>query len=100
MPCTAGRARDATGTVPRPRNLLQRLIGEDIELVFLAGSELGRVKADPGQLEQVIANLVVNARDAMPNGGRLTLETAAVDLRAQEGCDGELGRENTKTHQE
>ena len=73
---------DLNAVVSGMVTMLHRLIGEDIELVFLAGSELGRVKADPGQLEQVIANLVVNARDAMPNGGRLTLETATVELSA------------------
>jgi nitrogen-specific signal transduction histidine kinase len=76
----APKVLDLNTVVSGMVTMLQRLIGEDIELVFLAGSELGRVKADPGQLEQVIANLAVNARDAMPNGGRLTLETTAVEL--------------------
>jgi PAS domain S-box-containing protein len=56
------------------RGVLDRLIGEAIELVVTAPENAGRVKADPGQLEQVIMNLVVNARDAMPDGGRLTIE--------------------------
>ncbi len=60
--------------------LLQRLIGEDIELLVVPGHALGRVKADPGQLEQIIMNLAVNARDAMPEGGTLTLETMNVEL--------------------
>jgi signal transduction histidine kinase len=66
--------------VSEMEKLLRRLIGEDIELITQLDSELGHVKADPGQMEQVIMNLAVNARDAMPNGGKLTLETTNVTL--------------------
>ncbi len=58
--------------------MLPRLIGEDIELVFVPGEDLGKVKADPIQIEQIVMNLAANARDAMPGGGRLTIETATV----------------------
>jgi CheY-like chemotaxis protein len=61
-------------------NLLRRLIGEDIALVTVLDPDLGSVKADPGQLCQVLMNLVVNSRDAMPRGGRLGIETANIDL--------------------
>jgi PAS domain S-box-containing protein len=60
--------------------LLRRLLGEDIELCIRLDDNLGSAKADPGQIEQVIMNLAVNARDAMPKGGKLTLETANVEL--------------------
>jgi two-component system cell cycle sensor histidine kinase/response regulator CckA len=60
--------------------MLHRLIGEDIELITLLADGLGRVKTDPGWVEQMIMNLGVNARDAMPNGGKLTIETANVEL--------------------
>jgi signal transduction histidine kinase/ActR/RegA family two-component response regulator len=61
-------------------SLLRRLIGEDIEVLTVPARDLGSVKADPGQIEQVIMNLALNSRDAMPQGGKLTLETANVQL--------------------
>lgn len=62
--------------------LFRRLLGENIDLITLLRPDLGSVKADPGQLQQVIMNLVVNARDAMPSGGTLTIETANVEMDA------------------
>jgi len=71
---------DLNDIVADMNKMLRRLIGEDINLTTSTGKKLGSVKADPGQLEQVILNLAVNARDAMPNGGNLIIETASVDL--------------------
>ncbi len=71
---------DLNGVVANMDKMLRRLIGEDVDLVTACLEGLGRVKVDPGQIEQVIMNLAVNARDAMPRGGKLTLETANVEL--------------------
>ena len=78
QPRVTDLAAVVSGIVP----MLRRLLGEQIELVTLAPPGLGSVKVDPGQLEQVIVNLAVNARDAMPIGGRLVIETANVELDA------------------
>jgi nitrogen-specific signal transduction histidine kinase len=64
--------------------MLRRLIGEDIELVTVLDSHLGHIQADPSQLEQVLINLAINARDAMPLGGRLTIATTNITLHAAE----------------
>ncbi len=73
-------AIDMNGLVTGMQKMLGRLIGEDIELVTALSPELGTVHADHGQLEQVLMNLVVNARDAMPAGGRLAIETAEIEI--------------------
>jgi len=71
---------DLNGVVGQMDRMLRRVIGEDIDLRVIAAEPLGPVKVDPGQIEQVIMNLAVNARDAMPAGGILTIETANVFL--------------------
>jgi PAS domain S-box-containing protein len=82
---------DLNSLVTQMDQMLRRLIGENIELVTKTYSDLGLIRGDPGQIEQVILNLAVNARDAMPRGGRLILETANVhipeeDARTQGDC--------------
>jgi CheY-like chemotaxis protein len=74
------RVLDLNGVVAGMAQMLEPLIGENIDLITMLDPGLGRVKADPGQIEQIIVNLAVNARDAMPQGGRLTIETANVEL--------------------
>ncbi|HXZ29501.1 MAG TPA: PAS domain S-box protein [Terriglobales bacterium] len=76
----APQVLDLNTVVCNVDRLLRRLLGEDIELHALLADGLGRVRADPGQIEQVILNLAVNARDAMPRGGKLTVETGNVAL--------------------
>jgi two-component system cell cycle sensor histidine kinase/response regulator CckA len=73
---------DITDVLAELSNLIRRLIGENIELKVIHGRDLGMVKADQGQLEQVFINLAVNARDAMHNGGRLTIQTSHVTISA------------------
>jgi PAS domain S-box-containing protein len=71
---------DLNAVVANIQSMVKRLIGEDIQLVTFPAPDLGRVLVDPGQVEQVIMNLVVNSRDAMPQGGKITIETGNVHL--------------------
>jgi PAS domain S-box-containing protein len=78
QPCVV----DLSQVVLDMERMFRRLLGEDIEISMLTAPSLGRVRVDPGQVEQVLMNLVVNARDAMPRGGKLTIETENVELDA------------------
>jgi PAS domain S-box-containing protein len=74
------RVIDLNTIVKNLEKMVRRIIGEDIELVTFLTEGLGRVRADPSQMEQAIINIVVNARDAMPRGGKLTIETSNMEL--------------------
>jgi signal transduction histidine kinase/CheY-like chemotaxis protein len=76
------RVLDLARVVHEMDGMIRRIVGTDVEVATIATSDLGKVKADPGHIEQVIMNLVVNARDAMPRGGTLTIEAANVELDA------------------
>ncbi|HEX5483841.1 MAG TPA: PAS domain S-box protein, partial [Terriglobia bacterium] len=71
---------DLNAVISEMENILRRVIGEDVRLATLPGGALGRVKADPAQIEQVIINLAVNARDAMPEGGELAIKTSNIEI--------------------
>jgi len=71
---------DLNGLVADQINMLERLLGENVELRFQPGEGLGRTKVDPGQVQQVVMNLVINARDAMANGGEVLIETGNAEL--------------------
>jgi PAS domain S-box-containing protein len=76
----APKVLDLNLVVTENLKMLTRMIGEDIDLVMLPGLGLGAVRADPGQIDQVIMNLALNGRDAMPEGGKLTIETANITV--------------------
>jgi len=79
-PAVQPRVLDLNSVIATMEPMLRRLLGPNIELILLPGSSLGRVKADPAQIEQVIVNLATNSRDAMSAAGKLVLETANVEL--------------------
>ena len=81
----AFRVLDLNALLDQTEQLLRRLLGEQIELSIQADAEQGHVKADPGQIEQVILNLALNARDAMPQGGKLIIQTFNEDLGESQG---------------
>ena len=81
---------DLTDVLAELSNLIRRLIGENIQMKMTHGRDLGMVKADQGQLEQVIINLAVNARDAMKDGGTLTIRTSNVELKSSDDLPADL----------
>jgi two-component system cell cycle sensor histidine kinase/response regulator CckA len=74
---------DMNTVISHTERMLRRVIGEDVELILHCGENVGRIKADPGSIEQILMNLAVNARDAMPGGGRLIIETGNLFLDQQ-----------------
>jgi two-component system cell cycle sensor histidine kinase/response regulator CckA len=74
------RILDLNDVVRNATSMFQRLVGEDIAVEFRAATSLGSIDADPGQIEQILMNLVVNARDAMPRGGKILIETAQAEM--------------------
>ena len=74
------RILDLNKVVGSSAEMMERLVGEDVKVTFKPGAQLGLIKADPGQIEQILMNLAVNARDAMARGGTITIETANVQL--------------------
>lgn len=81
------RVLDLNGVIIDMNDMINRLIGEDVEMKTILASELGRIKADQGQIEQVIMNLVINARDAMAGAGKITIETARIYLDETYACE-------------
>ncbi len=71
---------DVNELVANSTKMLGRLIGESIDFKFIPKTDVGTIKADPGQIEQVLVNIIINARDAMPNGGMLTIETSTINI--------------------
>jgi len=86
----APRVLDVTQVVGAMQALLHRLLGEDIQLSVVTARDLGKIYADPSQVEQIVMNLAVNARDAMPRGGRLVIELSNVELGAAHAADHEV----------
>ena len=81
---------DLNAIVAAAEKMLRRLIGEDVQLTTSLQPDLGRVRADPGQIDQVLLNLAVNARDAMPKGGTLSFDTRNIELDPTSGSSPEL----------
>jgi PAS domain S-box-containing protein len=81
----APKVLDMNQVIKKMNNMVQRLIGENIELIHVFEEDLGRVKVDPAQMEQVVMNLAVNARDAMPMGGKLIVETSNMEFKEPQG---------------
>ena len=86
------RVIDIRETIEQLRTILARVIGDDIVLSCISPRALGRIKLDPGQFEQILMNLAVNARDAMPAGGRLSIETSNIEL-ARHSCSKHSGKQ-------